>query len=242
MRIKCPQKQFRSTLKNWGIKDYFRQLSIVIAGIVITFWVSGAISEHSKQREVEQITGMVREELNDNLESLRFLQSRLEREHRLFSLIRDHIGDFSKLPQDTLEKYTAVPGNDYTHLFKTQSFDVLKNSGIIPHIKDKLFLRSLFTCYNSLEAAQGWINGYYENKTETTEKWLSSIDLENDRKLYSDEEIPIHLNYYWKAILENNSTRNFYLNAPGYLETVLHYCRTTEEQLRKTLENFNGPE
>lgn len=233
-----PFKSMPGSFKKWQMKDYLRQLSIVIAGIVITFIASDAISAHTKQKEVNQITGMVRDELSDNLESLHFLQQRLKLEHELFSLIRKHIQDFNKLSPDTLAKYTSLPGNDYTYIFKTQSFDVLKNSNIIPHIKNKLFLRSLFSCYNSLELAQTWINTYYQSKTQTTEKWLSTLELPDNQKLYASDETFIDLDFYWKAILHNNHTRNFYLNAPSYIETVLNTCRKTEELLRQTLQNF----
>lgn len=232
------RNRIRNTFKEWGIKDYFRQLSIVIAGIVITFVASDAISAHSKQNEVREITRMVKEELNDNLQSLHFLQTRLQLEQRLFTLIRNHLHDFSKLPADTLKKYTSLPGNDYTYFFKSQSFDVLKNSEIIPHIKNKDFLRTLFSCYISLENSQHWINNYYQNKTSTTEKWLYATDLTTDRKLYASEETSIDITFYWNTILENNNTRNFYLNAPAYLETVLQYCRETEKLLRQALQNF----
>lgn len=239
MSRKFSQDRIRWTIKKWNIKDYIRQLSIVIAGIVITFVASDAISEHSKQQEVKKITDMVREELNDNLQSLQFLQARLQLEQRLFILIRNHLHDFSKLPADTLEKYTSLPGNDYTYLFKTQSFDVLKNSGIIPHIRNKDLLRTLFSCYISLETSQHWINNYYASKTSTTEQWLHSTDLATDQKLYTPEETFIDVAFYWKTILENNHTRNFYLNAPSYLDTVLHYCKETEELLRQVLQNFD---
>lgn len=239
MSCKFSQDRIRWTIKKWNIKDYIRQLSIVIAGIVITFVASDAVSEHSKQQEVKKITDMVREELDDNLKSLHFLKTRLQLEQRLFTLIFNHLQDFSKLPADTLKKYTSLPGNDYTYLFKTQSLDVLKNSGIIPHIRNKDFLHTLFSCYVSLETSQHWINNYYKSKTSTTEKWLYSTDLTTDRKLYASEEAPIDVTFYWNTILENNNTRNFYLNAPAYLETVLRHCRETEELLEKALQSFD---
>lgn len=154
MSHKFSHISFLNKIKKGDIKDYFRQLSIVIVGIVITFLASDAINQYSKQKEVEKITAMLKKEAADNLKSLHFLQSHLILECNLYNLIREHLNHFSCLPQDSLRKYQASPGNDYRYLFKTQSFDVLKNSGLIPHIKNKIFLNNLFYCYNSLQFSQ----------------------------------------------------------------------------------------
>ena len=230
---------FLNTVKNWNIKDYFRQLSIVIVGIVITFLASDVISYQSKQKEVEKITGMIKEELKDNLKSLYFLQSRLELEFNLYDLIRKNLNDFSNLPQDSLQKSQSLPGNDYRHLFKTQSFDVFKNSGLIPHIKNKVFLNKLFSCYNSLQFSQEWINTYYNDKTKATQKWLSTLSIKEAQHLYKEEaDSSIDPSQYWKLILANDNTRNFYINALGYLETIINECQKTEKLLQETLQNF----
>lgn len=230
---------FLNTVKNWKIKDYFRQLSIVIVGIVLTFLASDAISYQSKQKEVKEITGMIKGELTDNLKSLYFLQSRLKLERNLYNLIRKHLYDFSSLPPDTLQKYQSLPGNDYRTLFKTQSFDVFKNSDLIPHIKNKVFLNNLFSCYNSLQFSQEWINTYYNDKTKATQEWLCKLSIKEAQQLYQEETDPgIDPSSYWKLILENDNTRNFYIHVPGYLETILNECQKTEKLLQQTLQNF----
>lgn len=239
MSYKFSHISFLNKIKKGDIKDYFRQLSIVIVGIVITFLASDAINQHSKQKEVEKITTMLKKEAADNLKSLHFLQSRLIREYNLYNLIREHLNDFSCLPQDSLRKYQALPGNDYRYLFKTQSFDVLKNSGLIPHIKNKIFLNNLFSCYNSLQFSQEWINTYYADKTNATWKWVQNLSLKEAQQLFMDDDDPINITQYWTFILENDNTRNFYINACGYIETILNECKKTEELLQKILKDFN---
>ena len=39
-------------IKSWRIGDYFRQFSIVPAGIIVTFWGIDRITEHARQKEV----------------------------------------------------------------------------------------------------------------------------------------------------------------------------------------------
>lgn len=60
MSHKFSHISFLNKIKKGDIKDYFRQLSIVIVGIVITFLASDAINQYSKQKEVEKITAMLK--------------------------------------------------------------------------------------------------------------------------------------------------------------------------------------
>ena len=42
--------KIKNVLKSWELGDYFRQFSIVAAGIIVTFWGSDKIAEHSAER------------------------------------------------------------------------------------------------------------------------------------------------------------------------------------------------
>ena len=42
--------KIKSTIKGWRLGDYFRQFSIVAAGIIVTFWGSDKVTEHSRQK------------------------------------------------------------------------------------------------------------------------------------------------------------------------------------------------
>ena len=59
------------TVKSWHIGDYFRQFSIVAAGIIVTFWGSDRIIENARQKEVRATMQLVTEELEYNRQELR---------------------------------------------------------------------------------------------------------------------------------------------------------------------------
>ena len=50
-------------IKSWRIGDYFRQFSIVAAGIIVTFWGNDRITENARQKEVRATMQLVTEEL-----------------------------------------------------------------------------------------------------------------------------------------------------------------------------------
>ena len=44
--------KIKSTIKGWRLGDYFRQFSIVAAGIIVTFWGSDKVTEHRDRKSV----------------------------------------------------------------------------------------------------------------------------------------------------------------------------------------------
>ena len=51
--------KIKSAIKGWRLGDYFRQFSIVAAGIIVTFWGSDKVTEHSRQKEVRAAMQLV---------------------------------------------------------------------------------------------------------------------------------------------------------------------------------------
>lgn len=235
-----PKKQgaIKHLFRKWGVKDYIRQLSVVIIGIVITFTGSDAIMNHSRQKELKQIMEMVKLELEDNLQTLHTIESRLQRERAAFQNIQNNIQDLDAIPTDTILKYGSVPGNVMNYFFRTQSLDVLKTSGIISQIKDKEFLRNIFGCYVSLQYVEESANGYYTDKKDATFSWLYSLSTEKAGEIMGGENQELRILHWWHSILKNDESRNFFLNAPGNLETVLIDCNNAENTLLKTLSDF----
>lgn len=52
MGVKISTSKVKATIKSWRPGEYFRQFSIVAAGVIVTFWGSDWISEKARQREV----------------------------------------------------------------------------------------------------------------------------------------------------------------------------------------------
>lgn len=92
-------------IKSWRIGDYFRQFSIVAAGIIVTFWGNDRITENARQKEVRATMQLVTEELEYNRQELRNIKHLLDIDIHMSLLLREHDMDVSKIPTDTLWKY-----------------------------------------------------------------------------------------------------------------------------------------
>ncbi len=91
--------KIKNVLKSWELGDYFRQFSIVAAGIIVTFWGSDKIAEHSRQKEVRATMQLVAEELEYNKEELRKIKRLLDIDVHMSTVLSNHNMDVSKIPE-----------------------------------------------------------------------------------------------------------------------------------------------
>ena len=127
-------------IKSWRIGDYFRQFSIVAAGIIVTFWGNDRITENARQKEVRATMQLVTEELE--------------------------YMDVSKIPTDTLWKYGKFFNNMDEFSYRTDALDVLKGSSLMQYIPDKRMLQDVLQTYFELGRKQKDVSDYYAAKTD----------------------------------------------------------------------------
>ena len=103
--------KIKSAIKDWRLGDYFRQFSIVAAGIIVTFWGSDKLTEHTRQKEVRAVMQLVAEELEHNREELHDIRRLLNIDIHMSSLLLERKMDISEIPMDTLWKYDKLFNN-----------------------------------------------------------------------------------------------------------------------------------
>ena len=137
----------KATVHGWRLGDYFRQFSIVAAGIIVTFWGSDKITEHSRQKEVRATMQLVAEELEYNKEELRKIKRLLDIDVHMSTVLSDYNMDVSKIPEDTLWKYGKLFNNFDDFSYRTDALDVLKGSSLMQYIPEKRMLQDVMQVY-----------------------------------------------------------------------------------------------
>ena len=175
-------------IKSWRIGDYFRQFSIVAAGIIVTFWGNDRITENARQKEVRATMQLITEELEYNKQELRNIKHLLDidihmslllKEHdmdvskiccmkviEILKLLKEHDMDVSKIPTDTLWKYGKLFNNMDEFSYRTDALDVLKGSSLMQYIPDKRMLQDVLQTYFELGRKQRDVGDYYATKTD----------------------------------------------------------------------------
>ena len=119
--------KIKSTIKGWRLGDYFRQFSIVAAGIIVTFWGSDKLTAHARQKEVQSVMQLVADELKSNRKSLMGVKSLLDvlkgsslmqyiPDKRLLQSILQTYHKMGKLQKNVTEYYQMKNDAVMTHL------------------------------------------------------------------------------------------------------------------------------
>ena len=154
-------------IKSWRIGDYFRQFSIVAAGIIVTFWGNDRITENARQKEVRATMQLITEELEYNKQELRNIKHLLDIDIHMSLLLKEHDMDVSKIPTDTLWKYGKLFNNMDEFSYRTDALDVLKGSSLMQYIPDKRMLQDVLQTYFELgQETEGMSVINYATKTD----------------------------------------------------------------------------
>ncbi len=206
------KKGFKSIVK------YLRELSIVVAGIAITFTLNDWISNKNEKKELQRYLEAVKLELEDNMKIV----------HDQF-VFYDRTGKFAKylmsdklenLQADSLVKYDHVRGYITYMIYKTSSFEMLKFSGTMRLIKNKELLKSIIDCYNLMELSKNTGDKYMNTKWDELYHTLISTGILGSDYDIREPEFRRLFNFF---AIDTNGEEPF---------------KDSEQQIKKTLSMF----
>lgn len=202
--------------------SYFRELSVVIIGILITLAITTTINNHNRQRELKGMLTLVKEELIENRQTLESIKEKWEKEQHLFQLLRVNRKDITQIPADTLNDYTFAIGSLYRFNAKNESYDVLKSSILIQYIKEKKLQYSLSALYSSFSSLDNQLKSYSERKANLSFPLLEEMNDEQiEESIYKNNAVD-----FFQLAIKNDAYRKFLITggtilSPGYMDEIL---------------------
>ena len=228
MVTKISLGKIKTTIKGWKLGDYFRQFSIVAAGIIVTFWGSDLISENARQKEVRATMQLVAEELEYNKQELHRVRSLLDIDIHMSRLLMEHDMNISEISVDTLWKYGKLFNNMDEFSNRNDALDVLKGSSLMQYIPDKRMLQDVLQAYYELGKKKKDVGDYYAVKTDV----LMGLALSAGRKdvLGNNRTFKDEVAY----LLKHDNFINFVIMVPGFL--YWHEFDELDEMLDKQIQ------
>lgn len=209
--MKINWNKAKARIKNWRLGDYFRQFSIVAAGIIVTFWGSDRITENARQREVRATMQLVVEELEYNRQELRQVKRLLDIDIHMSQLLKEQDWDVSKIPVDTLWKYGKLFNNMSEYSYRADALDVLKGSSLMQYIPDKRMLQDVLQIYFELSEKRKDVGEYYKTKIDVLMGAAKSRDF--TRIFDRDDSLRDQALY----LMQYREFSNFVIMVPGFL-------------------------
>ena len=167
------------------IVRYFRDFSIVVAGIAVTLYVNDRITNQGEKRDIKLYLDAIKLELEENIkdidENLEYLQKSVRYANYLKS------NDKKSLNKDTIVSYADSYYTFTTTFFKTNAFEMFKSSGAMRLMDNKELLLSIWTAYTELSNLKLILDQMYQMK-------LTEID--KDHQLPVEKRLPDFIPMY----------------------------------------------
>ncbi|MCI1648410.1 MAG: hypothetical protein LKI39_13145 [Bacteroides sp.] len=173
-------------------KEYFKELSIVILGILIAFWINNIGAGQKEKATQKQVLNTILSELKENKENIKESIANLDSLQSAFVQIQETKNNIKHSANITI-KYT---GSD----LKNVGYEIAKYTGILKDL-DPGLMSKIVECYkyqdslNELESSmRNGIFGFFKDKGEDNINYLVlqiSILTENFKRLETEQDILI---------------------------------------------------
>ena len=100
----------KTTVINWKLGDYVRQISVVVIGVLITFVGSDLITQNSEKKDIQATMSLIRDELKSNRENYKNIVSEFREDEHLSSLLAEHDLKYRTIPEDSLIQFRFLMG------------------------------------------------------------------------------------------------------------------------------------
>ena len=155
------------------IVRYTRELSIVVAGIAITFLVNDCIGRRNEKNDMMRYLNAVKVELQENLSIIEEKTAFYDKTAALSRYLRSDKPE--NLSSDSIAAYSNVATFFFTTTFKTSAFETLKMSGTM-RLLDETLLTYIIDCYRVTDEVKSNSDSYMQRKMD--ELYTAIIDNE----------------------------------------------------------------
>ncbi|WP_455672450.1 hypothetical protein [Phocaeicola sp.] len=198
----------KELLKAWKPGKYFRELSIVIAGVFITLVGTDFINSTSQEKQIKEIMQMIKMELEENLKSINQAENKYLDEITFFQLLIQKQDSLQTIETSILEKNINTPFKIQGLEYSEDALEVLKNSALMQQIADKQFILKLLQAYKGCRKIKEDHKIYYEYKQGHMNRYVAKTTHKPQKKYNSVYE-------EWEAKLQDHDIRQIIWNMPG---------------------------
>lgn len=228
--------RWKKAFRGWKVGDYFRQLSVVILGIIVTFMASDIVTGYAEKREITNALQLVKEELELNKQEMQRILERIRLEQEACEYVLKYRNCLEKASEDTLKMYRNIPFQVRSFIYTKDAIELLKTSSLFQKVQPKALTLQIIKAYNDLEITALLVKSFYDTKSSYTEHLLHTGTFD-----FYDKEQYVSVRNYWKNFLftrEGWNTCNHVVNNFSSLSPFQNSLNNLEETIRLLEENY----
>ena len=157
------------------IGKYLQEISVIVIGIAITLSVSYWISLKNEKRDMTLYLRAIKVEQEENIKTVEKAIEYLKYSVSYSNYLRTN--DKNSLNKDSLKSYFNVANNIQTYTFKTNAFEMFKNSGVMRLMDNKKLLLNIWGIYTELIELKQLLDEYNNRKWSLIENDIPLIEI-----------------------------------------------------------------
>jgi len=224
------KESIKKVVKKTG--KYVREISVVVIGVTITLSVSHWISIKNEKRDMALNLRAITMECQENAKDMGVLIESLIPANRYSVYLQSH--DKNSLNKDTINSYYSLfystPRN---FTFKTNAFEMFKNSGTMRLLDDKVLLMEIWNVYDGFNYLKEIIDEHNKQKWNFIEKEISLVDIIPMYDFYKKTGITNRLLDISERLLNNTKELVIKLMLEQLKTSTLKTYKVTDEDLNK---------
>lgn len=197
------------TLQSWKLGKYFRELSIVIAGVFITLAGTDFINDTSQKKQIKESMLMIKMELEENLKNINYAETHYLNEIIFFQLLIKKQDSLQAIQASILEDNVNAPFRSYDLYYSEDALEVLKSSALMQQIPDKQFILKLLQAYKGCREINEDNKSYYAYKKEHIARYMSRQTVHKPNKNYKD------IYEVWDSCLQDPDIKQLIMYMPN---------------------------
>lgn len=221
----------KEKLQNWKLGNYFRELSIVTAGVFITLAGTDFINSASQEKQINKSMQIIKMELEENLKSINQAEAAYLNEINFFRLLIQKQDSLQTIKASILENNANAPFAYENCEYSEDALEVLKSSALMQQIPDKEFILKLLQAYKGCRKINEDNKDYYKYKQDHITRYLSHQTTNNIHKNYNS------IYEVWAARLQEYDIKQLILTMPNTFNE--NPFTTPQKVIKETIELIN---
>jgi len=175
---------------------YLRELSVVIIGVAVTFYLTDVFAESKEQKEIKLHLSAIYSELEFNLDIINELDS-FYTDHLILKDLLTRWAYFpEKVDMDSINHYSYVAFHGNIMTYKKGAYEMFINSGLMKAINDKELLLSITNAYMQLELVKEDHAAHMVLKNQEYGKLYSNVSFAEDGLNITDPNLVNLFNFH----------------------------------------------
>lgn len=231
-RKKKKKRPARRRFAEWKTGDYFKQLSVVIIGILVTFSGSSLIGRIETRRQIRQTAQLLHAELKGNLVQLDAMYDFTTNDCTAYeTFVGNYIRDIYRISSDSVLFFHSVLSHCRTFRYKKNALETMKNSAAVQDIRDREIVLDIFDCYDKLDLTFGWCNNLYDHKSDAVLEFFHSLDKPTIESLFDRADAYKVL----AAMIADKAMYNYIRNNSTQMRNLIRNCQDARESVSATI-------